>query len=129
MYFLKDVLYDEVNRSGLIQSRLRVIHKNVNTTQGNPKAKRAAHNNTGGPKPKTPRPLPEEPSPEIVNFDAQILELNGICSKTGCSRIKDLILETLPHRNLIRQNNQQSILKIYPKFLECDYLVKYVMVI
>lgn len=112
-----------MSRSGLIQARLRAIHRNVKNTGENLKftRKRATTSTTGGPKPKV---LFNPETDEIPqNVDDLILQLNGTCSKSGTDEIKRLMQETFPHRKQLRTNSDPSILKQYPKFTECNFLV------
>lgn len=114
-------MYDNINRSGLIQARLRAIHKNLKTSTTPPSRKRTL-TDIGGPNPKSAKPIIED---QLDGDDLQtkIDELNGLCAKEGIEGIKTLMAETLSHRNQLRSSNNTSILKLYRKFTECDYLV------
>ena len=120
----QDVLYDEVNRCGLIQVRLRDLHKNLkspNTETGKPKTGSKRSIDSGGPSPKIPKVID---ATSISEPRELIDELNALCPKEGSLNIKRLLAETLAHRNILRTTNSQSILTLYRKFTECDYLVR-----
>lgn len=77
---------------------------------------------SGGPNPKSSSSVIEETSDED-GLQEKIDELNGLCARDGILGIKKLMAETSQHRKQLRSNNKQSILKLYRKFTECDYLV------
>lgn len=124
---MQDLLFDDVNRTGLIQSRLRWLHRNlkVDNKDVKVKGKRAAPAMTGGP---TGGPTSKQISPDQdcqPALEETINKLNGLSSKSENHEIKALVEATLPHRNQLRSTNAQSILKIYNKFTECDFLVSF----
>ncbi|OXA37683.1 hypothetical protein Fcan01_27540 [Folsomia candida] len=117
-----DILFDEVSRSGLIQTRLRRIHQILHTSQKVNSAKKTKKRSTGGPCVKTARN--EEPADD-QQYESLILLLNGTCAKTGKERLKELITNTYHHRNYLRQSNPQSIFLHYKKFKECDFMISF----
>ncbi|OXA41141.1 hypothetical protein Fcan01_24092 [Folsomia candida] len=121
--FGTDILYDDVTRTGLIQARLRFIHKSINKDQVSTGSKRAVAP-TGGPSPKS---VPgDKRLDEDIDAPLEAIEkLNCLSSKTSAQEIKSLFLETLSHRNHLGKVGVNSILKIYTKFLDCDFLIKY----
>ncbi|OXA49829.1 hypothetical protein Fcan01_15448 [Folsomia candida] len=104
--FTQDILYDKINRSGLIQSRLRSIHRNL---KGTKPPKRVQPTSNTGPKPKFPKPSLEESSDENVDLIAQ---LNSTTLKDE-GELKRLTLETFSHRNYLRRTSDPSILRLY----------------
>ncbi|XP_021959390.1 uncharacterized protein LOC110855279 [Folsomia candida] len=122
-----DILYDEVNRSGLIQAKLRNIHKSMksNNRTAEPPRKRSIVD-SGGPKAKKPAKVVEElPPMPTTDFQPLIQQLNAACPQTGFLEIKKLMSETLAHRNHLRRTNNDAILKLYPKFKHCNFLVNF----
>jgi len=113
-------LYDDINRSGLIQARLRAIHRNLKTTKPPDRPRQTPLKTTGGPKPKQLRLEPQDYPP---NCDELIRQLNSTCAKSGVPEIKKLMVETFAHRQHLRHSNDTNILKIYRKFQECDFMV------
>ncbi|OXA39803.1 Phospholipase D LspiSicTox-betaIE3i [Folsomia candida] len=108
-----DLLYDDTNRSGLIEARLRLIHGNLKG-----KNKELSFRGTGwGHGQQKSRPG----SPKFRRFVCCLLylKLNGLSSKAEVQEIEALMTATLPHRNLLRSTNELSILKAYNKFGEC----------
>lgn len=112
-------MFDQVGRGGLIQARLRHIHKSINKDK--PKAQR-----------KRALPRTEDSSPKRVAVGTEVADsstldsirkLSGLCPKTAENEIKRLMQETLQHRSMLRQTRQLGILNTYNKFLECDFLV------
>jgi len=75
---------------------------------------------SGGPSPKVAK---TSVAVDISHPQELIDDMNALCPKEGSFDIKRLIAETLPHRNHLRTTNSHSILKLYRKFTECDYLV------
>lgn len=57
------------------------------------------------------------------SYEELVGKFNGISTKAAVEEIKALMTATLPHRNLLRSTNELSILKIYNKFKECNFLV------
>ena len=113
-------MYDEVNRAGLIQSRLRTIHRNLKG-QSSSTPKRRLPVATGGPKPKIqPNSLP----PSALVDNELVVKLNSADTKNEQINIRKLMQESLPHRNSLRLSGDNSILKVYTKFRECDFLVR-----
>jgi hypothetical protein len=117
-----------VNRTGLIQNRLRTIHRNLKTDLSPKQRQKRKSVDSGGPKAKSTNKVIQESDIETQvepdEYENLVLELNGLSPKQGLLEIKQLIKRTLPHRNYLRETNNQSILKIYQKFGECDFLVK-----
>lgn len=112
--FFQDILYDEVGRSGLIQMRLRWIHRNLKKINGKPQHQQPPID-TSGPKPKLQKfGDPVAPNTEVL------LKLN---SSTDDGELVRLMKETLMHRNQIRGSAGRTILQDYSKFRECGYLV------
>ncbi|XP_035715375.1 uncharacterized protein LOC118438759 [Folsomia candida] len=116
-----DILFDQVGRGGLIQARLRHIHKSINKDK--PKAQR-----------KRALPRTEDSSLKRVAVGTEVADsstldsirkLSGLCPKTAENQIKRLMQETLQHRSMLRQTRQLGILNTYNKFLECDFLINY----
>lgn len=114
------MLYDDVNRSGLIQARLRAIHRNVK--QGDKKVKKRLPPRSGGPQLKR-RNSTQPRFEECPNVDRSLHEFNDIVCRTNTAELKRLMTETFQHRCHIRLTNAQSILTLYTKFSECDFLV------
>lgn len=112
-------MFDEVGPSGLIQTRLRNIHKNLNTTR-KAKASKTTRIREGGPTAKVSKLVELG---DDVDYDGLINRLNGTCAKSGAVEIRRLMEITLPHREQMRQNNPQSILIVYKKFSECGFMV------
>ncbi|OXA54544.1 hypothetical protein Fcan01_11462 [Folsomia candida] len=111
-----DILYDEINRSGLIQQRLKWIHRNIRKPEVDTR-RRKKEESQGGPKPKIAKGA-EEVFPN--------LELTAaLNSSTKKGEIVSLMKETFEHRNQIRRSNDQSVLRVYSKFAECSYLVNF----
>ncbi|XP_021964264.1 uncharacterized protein LOC110859611 [Folsomia candida] len=109
-----DILYDEVGRSGLIQMRLRWIHRNLKKINGKPQHQQPPID-TSGPKPKLQKfGDPVAPNTEVL------LKLN---SSTDDGELVRLMKETLMHRNQIRGSAGRTILQDYSKFRECGYLI------
>lgn len=79
---------------------------------------------SGGPIPKSSKLLVQVVEEITSNFDSLIHDLNSTCPKTGLSEISCLMKETLPHRAQLRLISNPSLLKLYPKFTECDFLVR-----
>jgi hypothetical protein len=75
---------------------------------------------TGGPKAKQANIVENF---DVNNFEDAKNTLNELCPKTNATRIKEPMTQTLPHRNYIRSNNADSVLKLYPKFRECGFMV------
>ncbi|OXA48803.1 hypothetical protein Fcan01_16219 [Folsomia candida] len=116
-----DILFDQVGRGGLIQARLRHIHKSINKDK--PKAQR-----------KRALPRTEDSSPKRVAVGTEVADsstldsirkLSGLCPKTAENEIKRLMQETLQYRSMLRQTRQLGIINTYNKFLECDFLINY----
>lgn len=106
--------------SGLIQSRLRVICKNLH--QSTSKSKReSSQKKNGGPAAK----ISKQVSADITSFHENLVtELNSSTSKGGGpADIKQLMEKTVGHRNHLRSVGDNSILKTYTKFAECDFMV------
>ncbi|OXA49146.1 hypothetical protein Fcan01_15418 [Folsomia candida] len=122
-----DILYDEVNRSGLVQAKLRHIHKNLKSGSNNRVAptRKRVDQDSGGPIPKSSKLLVQVVEEITSNFDSLIHDLNSTCPKTGLSEISRLMKETLPHRAQLRLISNPSLLKLYPKFTECDFLINH----
>lgn len=61
---------------------------------------------------------------EIVPTET-INKINSLCHKNSPQEIKQLFLETFAHRTSLRKNHGDAtlILKLYQKFLYCDFLV------
>jgi hypothetical protein len=115
-------LYDKVNRSGLIQKRLKEIHRNLKK-QGNPLKRPATLQPTFGPK--SQRQQTDSSDVQDSDFERDILLLNGTSSRRA-EEIKDLMGKTFFHRDKLRKTNEQSILAVYKKFTECDFMVSYI---
>lgn len=114
---MQDILFDEIGRSGLIQRRLRTIHQKLKTTEKKKELRaKKTQLGTGGPKPKTAK-LDDNGQYELVR------SLNGSSAKSGSAEIIKLAQDTLEHRNYLRRVNPQSILLVYTKFVDCDFLV------
>lgn len=120
-YYSQDILFDNVNRAGLIQARLRLLHKNLKTNDASPSKKRVP-TDTGGPNPKSGRTGTEDESYD-EGIQTTIDELNRLSPKEGKQGIMRLMAETFTHRNHLRSTNNLSIINLYRKFTECDYLV------
>ncbi|XP_035716445.1 uncharacterized protein LOC118439316 [Folsomia candida] len=115
-----DILFDDVNRSGLIQSRLRAIHQKLNAEQ--PNRKRSSQIKTLGSHSKTSKTAVAE-SPEFN--EKLVQDLNSASTKDGGGLIKELMGATLDHRNYLRSTRDNLFLKIYPKFKECDFMINH----
>lgn len=118
-------MYDEVTRSGLIQTRLRFLHTNLNKGKAKPAQKRVSPF-TGGPSAKIiSLPKPDGEAETTIPPTDAINKLNGLCPKNSTKEIKQLFLETLTHRTSLRKSQLDSmlILRLYKKFLDCDFLV------
>ncbi|OXA54642.1 hypothetical protein Fcan01_11300 [Folsomia candida] len=116
-----DTLFDQIGRGGLIQGRLRHIHRSLNKDTPKVLRKRAL-----------PRTEDSSQKPVFVESEvaddlmlALIRKLSGLCPKTEEQEIKRLMHATLPHRSILRQTNQLEILNTYKKFLECDFLINF----
>ncbi|OXA63063.1 hypothetical protein Fcan01_02739 [Folsomia candida] len=112
-----DILYDDQSRSGLIQNRLRWIHRNVIAIDDNKLLKRKANAGNTGQHANEGTSEAEEPPQLNQNI---IDELNSTTIEADIVR---LIKATFQHRAYLRKTNENSILKVYRKFTECDFLI------
>lgn len=115
--FWQDILYDDVNRGGLIQTKLRQIHRN--TTKKNPTKRKATPVVSGGPRPK----LLAVAGVEEKEVPEELALLNSAGPKTAEAEIEKFMVKLLPHRNNIRRVSASRLLLEYPKFKELSYLV------
>ncbi|XP_035710226.1 uncharacterized protein LOC110853528 [Folsomia candida] len=117
-----DILFDEIGRSGLIQRRLRTIHQKLKTTEKKKELRaKKTQLGTGGPKPKTAK---LDDNVDNGQYDELVRSLNGSSAKSGSAEIIKLAQDTLEHRNYLRRVNPQSILLVYTKFADCDFLIR-----
>lgn len=111
-------MYDDVNRYWLIQNRLKTIHRNLKGELPTVKPKRQSSCASDGPKKKYSKNVQDH-----SHFsDDHVNHLNSICKK-DVAKIKELMNETIGHRNYLRSIGDSSVLKIYRKFSECDFVV------
>ncbi|OXA38358.1 hypothetical protein Fcan01_26799 [Folsomia candida] len=77
----------------------------------------------GGPAAK----ISKQVSADITSFHENLVtELNSSTSKGGGpADIKQLMEKTVGHRNHLRSVGDNSILKTYTKFAECDFMINY----
>lgn len=99
---------------------MRRIHQKLHTVARQKPAEKAKKKTAGGPGAKIAR---GEGAADEQQYDSLILQLNGTCAKSGKQILQELIISTFQHRNSLRQINPQSILLIYTKFKECDFMV------
>ncbi|OXA38682.1 hypothetical protein Fcan01_26604 [Folsomia candida] len=112
-----DILYDDQSRSGLIQNRLRWIHRNVIAIKENKLLKRKANAGQTGQHANEGTSEAEEPPQLNQNI---IDELNSTTIEADIIRLTEA---TFQHRAYLRKTNENSILKVYRKFTECDFLI------
>ncbi|XP_035700557.1 uncharacterized protein LOC118433081 [Folsomia candida] len=112
-----DILYDTVNRSGLIQTRLRWIHRNVKEKNPLKSLKRPVASGAGA-----PISNKQDGHVQIAADDIAIAELNSSLPE---DEVRRLMIQTLEHRNYLRGTNENSVLRVYRKFLECGFLINF----
>lgn len=114
-------MFDQLGRGGLIQARLRHVHKSLNKDK--PKVQRKR----GTPKTDDSSPKRAAVGSDVTENSAEYLvliqKLSGLCPKTAENEIKQWMTETLPHRSALTLSNQLNILNTYNKFTDCNYLV------
>ncbi|OXA45965.1 hypothetical protein Fcan01_19135, partial [Folsomia candida] len=59
---------------------------------------------------------------QIAADDIAIAELNSSLPE---DEVRRLMIQTLEHRNYLRGTNENSVLRVYRKFLECGFLINF----